>query len=431
MKIRRPKVFSIMNNIIRNRPYLEMYKSRSNRFSNESFSDRSNSLILDLFELDLALETKLNLKNVPGSVSSMPRKANDLEVETKMDGSKVIANENADLINCDEIDQVSKNVPDKKAILNPFGAPDPKKIKEPIVKSALQTIKDKDMKIINHILEVLRIFNYQLKNKKEFKVVEFTGIDNMECFCYHYSMFSSKMKEFIPSAEFIFNSNITGRSGSILFYTFDFKFAIKTIRKCEIQTAIDYMEIFNSYFKSHESSLIAPIFGIYSTPLCYFIVMKNVFDNPCNEIFDLKGVDVKRKNKNGNLVNVEKDWKGRSMKVEDREKIIGILEADSKFLKSLDLMDYSLLIGISSDENKDFRVFNSRGREKGIFKIANNNLRNSFGIVDILTIYDWKKKVEYIFNKMCCFGNVSCVDPERYSTRFINFLDDVFEEADE
>lgn len=293
-------------------------------------------------------------------------------------------------------------------------------------------IRPKDLNLINHILEIIRIFHFNLKSKDTIQMVEYTVLENKECFCYHYNLFSDEMKEFVPSTDFIFNTEIKTKSGSLLFYTFDFKFAIKTVRKSELQTAIDYIQLIYKHYEKNQNSLIVPIIGIFSTPLCYFIVMKNIFDNPYDNIFDMKGENVWRRGSSHSCIQVEKDWKETRLRVENKQEIIEAFKKDSEFLQSLELMDYSLIIGITLNNNNEFRKYNSKGKDLGKIPLNNEKITQSYGIVDVLTVYDWKKKLEHLIYKICCCGDVSCVDPEKYSKRFEDLVTrKIFSEEDE
>lgn len=475
MKIRRPKVFNIMNNNFRTRESQMMYNIKPLMFSNEDLSERSTSSLYDLIELNLFLDgddtqkkncstfeqdefedkklilsyksTSKNtiLKNTHrfnkntnckfhsnfiGNNQSLNciTKANTNQKAQDSTQENSLTKDEATEVNTDEKDDNKKMQPesignDANECRNRFyDRETPEDFQQDNQNTGTKFLCNEDINLINHILEIIRVFNFQLKSKETFSVVEFTSLDNKDCFCYHYSLFADKMKEFVPSAEFIFNEKIKTKSGSLLFYTSDFKFAIKTVRKSDLQTAIDYIGPIYSYYRKNPSSFIVPILGIYSTPLCCFIIMKNIFDNPFDEIFDLKGENINRKGKADSCICEEKEWDDRKLKINNKEKVLEILKADSDFLRSLELMDYSLVVGVTLNNNNEFRVYNSKGRDTGNAPLFNRHIAESFGIVDVLTVFDWRKRFEFLCYKLCCCENASCIDPEKYSKRFNDFV---------
>lgn len=51
------------------------------------------------------------------------------------------------------------------------------------------------------------------------------------------------------------------------------------------------------------------------------------------------------------------------------------------------------------------------------------------GIIDILTIFGCSKTFEYLTKSILnCSQKMSCVPPEKYQTRFIEFLDKVIKD---
>ena len=50
-----------------------------------------------------------------------------------------------------------------------------------------------------------------------------------------------------------------------------------------------------------------------------------------------------------------------------------------------------------------------------------NNLH--MGVIDILTKFNCKKKLEYIYFKSTCTNGQSCIPPYEYSSRFYDFIE--------
>ena len=177
--------------------------------------------------------------------------------------------------------------------------------------------------------------------------------------------------------------------------------------------------------------------------------MKNIFsDLQCSKVYDLKGSTHNRKatkKAGASVVLKDLDW------IEDRMKfklekglqsfISQVIESDTNFLKSLNIMDYSLLIGIHPIQGNPEAYIESLKRPEddndaysnGVKKAIHNRFRGGvishdksciyvFSIIDIYTNYSGTKKMES-FLKTLAFGyGVSSVNPAIYAARFRLFV---------
>lgn len=123
----------------------------------------------------------------------------------------------------------------------------------------------------------------------------------------------------------------------------------------------------------------------------------------------------------------------------DSEKFIKICDNDAKFLEDFYLMDYSLFyvkLKFDSETIKNFENFkNSKDLiqySKYIYKREDKEYEyNIFCIIDYFQVFDLSKNLE---NKYKCIGynnnndipDISCVPPDQYSARFINFIKNCF-----
>lgn len=100
---------------------------------------------------------------------------------------------------------------------------------------------------------------------------------------------------------------------------------------------------FKKYEEQNKETLIVKYVGIYEiNNWTYFVFMKNIFKIPYKTVYNLKRVTVIRKVKTG--IWTEKDYRNKTT-VENKEKIIKKTNLkNSNFLKSLNLMDYSLVM---------------------------------------------------------------------------------------
>ena len=111
--------------------------------------------------------------------------------------------------------------------------------------------------------------------------------------------------------------------------------------------------------------------------------------------------------------------------------IVKQLKLDSSFLKECNIIDYSLLIGIHDrGDSKVARMGVSdtawkRTEQYNIIVSSDERYVVYFGIIDMLTDFNVKKKIEYAV-KWCFIGKeISCVPPDDYAERFYDFMKDV------
>jgi 1-phosphatidylinositol-4-phosphate 5-kinase len=149
-----------------------------------------------------------------------------------------------------------------------------------------------------------------------------------------------------------------GASGSFFYLSADKKFLVKTLTREEQEF---FITILNSYFQhmkaSRDQSLIIRFYGLYSIRMYgrtqYFAVMENILytqgkNNKIHEIYDLKGSWINR-NANRLASNTLKDSDFHRTILLNINSAVYLLQKameDVSFLRSLNIMDYSLLLGI-------------------------------------------------------------------------------------
>ena len=241
-----------------------------------------------------------------------------------------------------------------------------------------------------------------------------------------------------------------------MFYlTPDNKYFVKTIKKGEFDLAFSSLKKYHEHLKRNTNSLIYKITGLYSIITyingkereLYICIMKNIFsDLKPDIIYDLKGSTHGRKAKNKKeLVLKDLDW------VEDKRRlkldkglqsfISQVMESDVMFLNSINVMDYSLLVGIHNIVGKPEEYIQKltrpedrenkypNGSKKGIHNQLRGGVVSSdksciyqFSIIDIYTYYNGKKMTESFFKTIVFGGGISAVSPEVYSARFKSFI---------
>ncbi|XP_070175622.1 phosphatidylinositol 4-phosphate 5-kinase-like protein 1 [Littorina saxatilis] len=155
--------------------------------------------------------------------------------------------------------------------------------------------------------------------------------------------------------EFISNS----RSGQDFFLSSDMRYLIKTNNKRDVMFLLSILEEYLQHFLSYPHSLLVKYLGCYSVQFAgkkklFFLVMQNVFYPPdrIEDRFDIKGCTAGRYQQpdppGSHTITVLKDQNFLQEHLQlgsSREWFIDQITADSTFLKNLNVMDYSILIG--------------------------------------------------------------------------------------
>jgi 1-phosphatidylinositol-4-phosphate 5-kinase len=292
--------------------------------------------------------------------------------------------------------------------------------------------------------------------------------------------------------EFIANS----KSGQFFFYSYDGKYMIKTQTKEEAKLLRRIMPEYVNHLHENPNSLLCRFYGMHRVKMkflgeeIHFVIMGSVFDTnkTIHTIYDLKGSTLGRitKQEDCDAGAVQKDLNLANSK---KKILLGpahvklladTLRSDIDLLTRLNVMDYSLLIGIhdlnkatsggrrfsvsslplvfeqekddvskqilpptppskdaegSSETNDDEvpadaeddpfgdyvgSVFTTH--EGGVLSAGNKEIY-FMGVIDILQVYNTAKQAEtflkgFVHDKM----TLSAVDARTYGQRFINFI---------
>lgn len=281
-----------------------------------------------------------------------------------------------------------------------------------------------------------------------------------------------------------------GKSGSFFYYSRDFRFIIKTIHHSEHKQLRKILKSYYLHVKENPNTLISQFYGLHRLKVkggikkIHFIVMNNLFP-PHRDIhikYDLKGSTWGRYTKTNKQGDDDKDiseytlkdlnWLERKDKIHfgpAKEKIfLRQLEADVKLLKKINVMDYSLLLGVhdvkkgnslataklsvyepKSDRRAELFKTSPRdidrgvdlpsgvfpGRSKYIFYGHDGGIRATddmndplpeiyyLGIIDCLTNYSWKKRLETLWRSLSHpRGTISAIPAKEYGDRFLEFI---------
>jgi len=245
-----------------------------------------------------------------------------------------------------------------------------------------------------------------------------------------------------------------GRSNSFFIFSPNRRFILKTLTADEATLLLRIVPNLYQYFLANPATMLPRFYGYHAVrvphgEIVYVVVMGNVFHSPAtiHEQYDLKGSWVNRsaekeKDPNKQKAGMDKDLK-RTLKLDPHRKQLFIdqISKDALFLCSVNIMDYSLLLGFhfltppTSSSGKiemtditqlpDFR--NSRQEDSLSMQQSLDGTEIYYmGIIDILQLYNKRKKAER-FLKVYILGKdklgLSSMPPQSYAKRFIQAMD--------
>jgi 1-phosphatidylinositol-4-phosphate 5-kinase len=177
-----------------------------------------------------------------------------------------------------------------------------------------------------------------------------------------------------------------GKSGSFFYFSRDYKYIIKTIHHAEHKFLRKILREYYAHVEENPNTLLSQFYGLHRVKIPYgrkvhFVVMNNLFPphRDIHQTFDLKGSTIGRDfkeedlEKNPRATLKDQNWNRRNLHLEfgpqKKEIFIDQMERDVRLLQRLQIMDYSMLVGIhdlrkGNDENirdKTLQVFNPGG----------------------------------------------------------------------
>lgn len=215
--------------------------------------------------------------------------------------------------------------------------------------------------------------------------------------------------------------NSGGKSKAKFIKSYDELYIIKQLQKNEFFMIQNYANHFFKYMwgvlKGETESVMTKIFGLFEVSInnttYYYIVMENLFfmlNSENLQIYDLKGSEKNRYSKKIKQ-NSPQTLLDTNFKIDRNNEPIALLEQDfkyfkkacendSNFLSEHNLIDYSLLLIIDT-----------------------NNKKVRLGIIDFLRIYTWDKQLEHMSKIVINAGVIPTItNPNDYKERFINAL---------
>lgn len=276
--------------------------------------------------------------------------------------------------------------------------------------------------------ELEAVMNKQRSNHLKYQYID--GNTLLSCKIFYSEQFEAFRKSCGASDNFIqslsrcvkWNSS-GGKSGSNFLKTLDNRYIVKELSKSELESFVSIAPFYFKYISQSTfntlTTAIAKIFGFYQVHIkntitgktfrMDFLIMENLFYNrKTTRIFDLKGSmrnrHVQQTGKENEVLldenMIEYIYESPVFVKEQLKKLLrGCLFNDTSFLSAMDVMDYSLVVGID-DQLKKLHI----------------------GIIDWLRTFTWDKKVENWVKGNSLVGkkgkDPTIVTPKQYRTRF-------------
>ncbi|KAF6158410.1 hypothetical protein GIB67_019449 [Kingdonia uniflora] len=215
-----------------------------------------------------------------------------------------------------------------------------------------------------------------------------------------------------------------GKSGSLFVKTLDDRFIVKQIQKTELDSflmfGLEYFKYVNQSLSSGSQTCLAKILGIYQVTIKQsksgkdlkydVMVMENLtFGRNITRLYDLKGARHRYSTDPDGLGKVlldenfveEMDLSPLYVNGKTKQLLQRAVWNDTSFLTSINVMDYSLLVGVDT-ENHELVC----------------------GIIDYLRQYTWDKQLETWAKSSIATKNVppTVISPKEYKKRFRKFM---------
>lgn len=163
-----------------------------------------------------------------------------------------------------------------------------------------------------------------------------------------------------------------GRSGAKFYQSYDKLFIMKTLQSEEVEQMHSLLKQYHPYIvERHGKTLLPQYLGMYRLTVegaeTYIVVMRNIFTTnlKIHKKYDLKGSTVDREasdkeKEKDNPILKDNDFVKDGCKMyigpEAKDRVMEKLTADVEFLSSMNLMDYSVCLGIHDTEKVELEA---------------------------------------------------------------------------
>lgn len=239
-----------------------------------------------------------------------------------------------------------------------------------------------------------------------------------------------------------------GKSGALFYITDDENYFMKTIPHVEEKMLESMLPSYYEHIANNPDTLLTRFMAHFSVHTrrdrhIRMVVMASIFNDQLfiDRKYDLKGSTYKRfaseeQLQSENVTLKDQDFHNPIFFSPDVvDKIMGQLSKDSTFLESHNVMDYSLLVGVSdmlAEEDSIYKEMFGADEEDAPYFVGYQKgpngekfgVRVCMGIIDFLQRFRFRKKVEYGCRVMqsCSSSAASVAPPHLYRERFIEFL---------
>lgn len=182
-----------------------------------------------------------------------------------------------------------------------------------------------------------------------------------------------------------------GKSGSFFYFSRDYRFIIKTIRHSEHKFLLRILKDYHEHVKANPHTLLSRFYGLHRVKLphgrkIHFVIMNNLFPphRDIHETYDLKGSSLGREypedkakvKKGATLKDINWIRRRRQLELGPQKRALfeAQLKSDVALLKRLNIMDYSLLIGLH-----DLKRGNSEGLREENLQVVQPETKNTGG----------------------------------------------------
>lgn len=240
-----------------------------------------------------------------------------------------------------------------------------------------------------------------------------------------------------------------GKSGALFYITDDESYFMKTVTSHEEKRLSSILPDYYRYIRDNPHTMLTRFLAHFSVRTTKgrhirMVVMASIFND---SLFIDRKYDLKGSTKNRIATTKELTCDNVTLKDLDLEypifftpqaveKIINQLDNDAAFLERNNVMDYSLLLGMSemiAEEAEIYQEYDQMndverpyfiGHQLDVTDGKKKGYRICMGIIDTLQGFALRKKLEFAAKTVqFCSGSVmSVVPPHRYKSRFINFL---------
>jgi len=223
-----------------------------------------------------------------------------------------------------------------------------------------------------------------------------------------------------------------GKSGALFLKSHDDRYILKTIEEHEFACLKDILPNYLLYLEENKSSLLSRFYGAFALSIgrvtLRVVAMRNCLKGKQAHIYDLKGTTEDRwVDPSMHAVLKDNNFIPYTMRFDNStaKRLVAIIRDDADFLESCGLMDYSLLVGVSSSMSADIEQA-SDSHAGWLHSSQEPYVPCTFqlGIIDYLQRWTPKKVAAHWLKKFTigCVNEIDTEPPAVYCARFYKYF---------